>query len=173
MKNSLQPGLSHELRYVVPPGKTVPGLYPEAPEFLVMPEVLATGFLVGLLEWACVRVIAPHLDDGEQSLGTSIDASHSAATPPGLTVTVQARLTEVHGRRLLFEVEAHDGIDQVSRGRHERVVIDRARFDAKVDAKRAGAAHEAAAGPTADERRRFVRIGLNAPDLDPKTFLDG
>ena len=138
MKATLQPGLSHELSFVVPLGKTVPALYPESAQFLAMPEVLATGFLVGLLEWACVEVLAPHLDGpGEQSLGTHIEASHLAATPPGLKVTVQARLIEVHGRRLVFEVEAHDGVDLISRARHERVVIDRARFEARLDNKRA------------------------------------
>jgi fluoroacetyl-CoA thioesterase len=51
VKESLRPGIEHELRFRVPSSKTVPALYPEAPEFLVMPEVFATGFLVGLLEW--------------------------------------------------------------------------------------------------------------------------
>lgn len=163
MKDSLQPGLSHELSYVVPIGKTVPALYPESAQFLALPEVLATGFLVGLLEWACVEVLAPHLDGpGEQSLGTHIEASHLAATPPGLKVTVQARLVEVHGRRLVFEVEAHDGVDLISRARHERVVIDRARFEAKLDTKRAPAPASSAEA-SADERRRFARIGFDTP----------
>ncbi len=137
MKDCLRPGLEHVLTFPVPATKTVPALYPEAPEFQAMPEVLATGFLVGLLEWACIQLVNPHLDwPTEQTLGTHVDVSHDAATPPGLTVTVTARLTAVEGRRLSFGVEAHDGIDSISRGTHERVVINRARFDAKAQAKR-------------------------------------
>ncbi len=136
MKESLRPGLEHVLGFQVPATKTVPALYPEAPEFQAMPEVFATGFLVGLLEWACIQLVNPHLDwPIEQTLGTHIDVSHDAATPPGLTVTVTARLTAVEGRRLSFTVEAHDGIDLISRGTHERAVINRAKFDAKTQGK--------------------------------------
>ena len=129
MKASLKPGLTYRHRFVVPREKTVPALYPEAEEFLAMPEVFATGYLVGFLEWACVMAIKPHLDwPAEQSLGTHIDVSHSAATPPGLEVTADVELLEVDGRRLVFRVSAHDGIDTISQGRHERFVIDKARF---------------------------------------------
>jgi fluoroacetyl-CoA thioesterase len=138
MKPTLVPGLTSELRFEVPPSKTVPALYPESPEFLQMPPVFATGFLVGLLEWTCVKAINPHLDwPHELTLGTHIDVSHSAATPPGLHVVVQARLTAVDGRRLVFAVEAHDGQDVISKGRHERFVVQRGRFDEKVKEKAA------------------------------------
>lgn len=140
MKDSLKPGIRYEHTFTVPPSKTVPALYPEAEEFVAMPEVFATGFLVGFLEWACIRAINPHLDwPREQSVGTHIDVSHEAATPPGLTVTATVELIAVDGRRLTFSVEAHDGVDVISRGRHERFVIDKAKFDARVGAKRDGA----------------------------------
>ena len=139
MKDSLRPGLVHRLTFRVPPTKTVPALYPEAAEFQAMPRVFATGFLVGLLEWACVRLVNPHLDwPAEQTLGTRVDVSHEAATPPGLEVTVTARLVEVDRRRLSFAVEAHDGTDVISRGTHERTVVDASRFDAKVRSKTPG-----------------------------------
>jgi fluoroacetyl-CoA thioesterase len=132
----MKPGLEHELRFRVPDTKTVPALYPEAAEFQEMPQVFATGFLVGLLEWACIQAVKPHLDwPREQTVGTHIDVSHSAATPPGLLITVRTRLVEVAGRRLLFEVEAHDGVDLIGKGTHERYLIDRARFSAKAAAK--------------------------------------
>lgn len=137
MDARLAPGLTHRHRFTVPDTKTVPHLYPEAEEFVEMPEVFATGFLVGLLEWTCMLAIKPYLDaPGEQTVGTHIDVSHEAATPPGLTVTVDATLTEVEGRRLVFEVEAHDGADRIAAGRHERFVIDRARFDERLTGKR-------------------------------------
>jgi fluoroacetyl-CoA thioesterase len=140
MKDTLRPGLRHVHRFTVPRSKTVPALYPEAREFLEMPEVFATGFLVGFLEWACLKAIEAHLDwPREQTVGTHIDVSHEAATPPGLEVTASVELVEVRGRRLVFTVEAHDGIDRIAQGRHERFVIERSQFDARVATKGAAA----------------------------------
>lgn len=62
MKESLKPGIKYVHKFKVPPSKTVPALYPESDEFVAMPEVFATGFLVGFLEWACIKAINPHLD---------------------------------------------------------------------------------------------------------------
>jgi len=136
MKDTLKPGINYEHKFVVPSSKTVPALYPEAEEFLAMPEVFATGFLVGFLEWTCIKCINPHIDwPREQTLGTHIDVSHLAPTPPGLEVTANVELLEIDGRRLVFQVEAHDGVDVISKGRHERFVINREKFNAKVNGK--------------------------------------
>lgn len=135
MKTSLRPGLVHEFRYLVPETKTVPHLYPESEAFRAMPPVFATGFLVGLVEWACIDAIQPHLDPGEQSVGTEVRLTHSAATPPGLTVTVKVALTGVEGRKLSFSASAHDGVDAICEGTHQRFVIDAARFVKKVQEK--------------------------------------
>jgi fluoroacetyl-CoA thioesterase len=136
LKATLKPGIRYEHKFVLPPTKTVPALYPEAPEFLLMPEVFATGYLVGFLEWACIKAVIPHLDwPREQSLGIHIDVSHEAATPPGLEVTASVELIAVQGRKLTFKVSAHDGVDLISQGRHERFVIDKQKFDAKIAAK--------------------------------------
>ena len=62
VKDTLQPGLTYQFKFKVPPAKTVPHLYPESAAFRQMPEVLATGFMVGLLEWACIEALNPHLD---------------------------------------------------------------------------------------------------------------
>ena len=133
MKDTLKPGIRYEHKFRVPTSKTVPALYPESPEFLAMPEVFATGFLVGLLEWACIMAIKPHLDHPEeQSLGTHINVSHEAATPPGLEVTASVELIAVEGRKLTFSVSAHDGMDTISQGTHERFIINRAKFDSKL-----------------------------------------
>ena len=140
MKESLKPGLVHELRFVVPPSKTVPALYPESADFQLMPAVFATGFLVGFLEWACLLAVKPHLDwPREQTVGTRVDVSHEAATPAGLVLTARAKLVRVEGRRLFYEVEADDGVDLIARGTHERVVILREKFDARVAEKAKGA----------------------------------
>jgi len=136
MKDTLVPGIRYIHRFTVPESKTVPALYPESAEFRAMPEVFATGFLVGLLEWACIMAIKPHLDwPNEQSVGIHIDVSHEAATPPGREISVTAELIAVEGRKLRFQVEAHDGIDYISRGTHERFIIDKARFEAGVAEK--------------------------------------
>jgi fluoroacetyl-CoA thioesterase len=135
MKDTLKPGASARLSYRVPEEKTVPHLYPEAPEFKEMPAVFATGFMVGLMEWTCLKVLEPHLDKGEGSLGIHIDVSHAAATVPGQTVTVEAECTGVTGRRASFHVKAHDGIEVIGEGRHERMIVPWARFVARVNEK--------------------------------------
>ena len=141
MKDGLRPGLARTFRFRVPESKTVPRIYPEAPDFQMMPSVLATGYFVALAEWACIELIKPHLDwPREMTLGTHVDLSHVAATPPGLTVEVTAELAAVEGRKLSFAVRAHDGIDLIGEGRHERHVIDTERFNRKVAEKSARAA---------------------------------
>ena len=136
MKSSLQPGLTHTFKFKVPENKTVPHLFPESSEFQVMPNVLATGFMVGLFEWTCIQAINPHIDwPREQSVGIDVKLNHIAATPPGLTVTVNVKLEEVEGRKLVFSIVAHDGIDKISEGTHDRFIIDAAKFNAKMAAK--------------------------------------
>jgi len=136
MKDTLKPGLTHQFKFKIPPTKTVPHLYPESEAFQQMPQVLATGYLVGLMEWACIEALRPHLDwPREQSLGVHVNISHLAATPPGLTVTVDVKLEKVEGRKLTFSISAHDGVDRISEGIHERAVIDSARFLARLAEK--------------------------------------
>ncbi|AMV71770.1 Fluoroacetyl-CoA thioesterase [Desulfuromonas sp. DDH964] len=132
-------GHSHTLHFCVPVTKTVPYLYPEAEPFRAMPEVFATGFLVGFLEWACMEALAPFLEEGEQSVGTLVDITHEAATPPGMTVTAQVRLDEVDGRRTRWSVEARDAADVIARGYHERFTIDHDKFVARLAKKAADA----------------------------------
>ena len=82
MKSTLKPGLRHSFFYKVPENKTVPYTYPELPIITQMPKVFATGFMIVLMEWTCTQLMAPHLDDGEGSLGPHVDVSHLAATHP-------------------------------------------------------------------------------------------
>jgi fluoroacetyl-CoA thioesterase len=136
MKDSLKAGLTFQLKFKVPENKTVPYLFPESPEFQVMPRVFATGFMVGLVEWACIRAVNPHLDwPKEQTVGSGVNLTHSAATPIGLTVTVNIKLEKVEGRKLIFSISANDGVDEISTGMHERYVIDAGRFNDKVSKK--------------------------------------
>jgi fluoroacetyl-CoA thioesterase len=103
-----------------------------------MPRVLATGYMVALCEWACIDLLKPHLDwPDEQSVGTHVNLSHTAATPPGLTVTVDVTLEKIEGRKMSFSVSAHDGIDSITSGTHQRIVIDPVKFNEKMAAKAA------------------------------------
>ena len=136
MMDTLRAGLEGTFRYRVPETKTVPSIYEEAADFQVMPRVLATGYLVALVEWACIELIKPHLDwPAEQSLGTHVDLSHTAATPPGLTVEVRTRLESIEGRKLTFSVRTHDGVDTICEGHHQRHLIDVSRFNTKIASK--------------------------------------
>ncbi len=101
-----------------------------------MPKVLASGFLVALIEWACIKAINPHLDwPQEQTVGIDFQLNHTAATPPGFTITVKGRLEHVEGRKLSIYILAEDEFDQISEGFHHRFVIDAAKFNAKMAAK--------------------------------------
>ncbi len=136
MYPTLKPGLTLEFDYVVPENKTVPYIYPESEEFQQMPRVFSTGFMIGLIEWACVRFVNEHIDwPKEQSVGIDVNLNHTAATPPGLTVTVKGELAEVDGKRLVFNVEAHDGVEQITKGTHQRFIINAEKFIKKAEEK--------------------------------------
>ena len=140
MKETLLPGIKHTFRFRVPESKTVPALYPESAEFQLMPVVLATGYMVGLIEWACIQAINPHLEwPAEQTVGTHINVNHIAPTPPGLTVQVKVQLTKVEGRKLTFSIIANDGVDEISKGVHERFIINAESFNKNVEKKRTAA----------------------------------
>jgi fluoroacetyl-CoA thioesterase len=140
MKDTLQPGISARFSYKVPAEKTVPHIYSESEDMRDMPAVFATGFMIALMEWTCLRALEPHLDEGEGSVGVHVDVSHDAATPAGMTVTVDVEATEVDGRKVWFEVRAHDGIDQIGEGYHQRAIVNWDGFNARLAAKQAKAA---------------------------------
>lgn len=150
MKGTLKVGDRARLAFKVPVQKTVPHLYPESADFQAMPSVFATGFMVGLMEWCCLEVLKPHLDAGEGSLGIHVDVSHSAATVPGQTVTVDAECTRVDGRRIGFKVTAHDGVEMIGAGAHERMVVPWRRFVGRVNEKAAAAGADPIAAPGAE-----------------------
>lgn len=137
MKPTLQPGIKARFSYHVPVEKTVPHVYREAAEFQEMPQVFATGFMIALMEWTCVKALAPHLDPGEGSVGVHVDVSHDAATPVGFEVTVDVECTEVKGRKVWFEVRAHDGTDLIGEGYHQRFIVEWERFNKRMTDKAA------------------------------------
>jgi fluoroacetyl-CoA thioesterase len=138
MTDTLQSGMTFEFNYRVSETRTVPNLFPDLEEGAVMPKVLATGYMIGLMEFACIRFINPHIDwPRQQTVGIHINVSHTAATPPGMTVTIKGKLEKVEGRKLSFILEAFDDQDQISRGTHDRFIIDAEKFNAAVAKKQA------------------------------------
>ncbi len=135
MKSTLTAGLEHTLRFRVTREKTVPFVYPESDLFREMPDVFATAFMVGFMEWACMEALRPYLDEGERTLGTMINVTHQAATPPGMEVTAHVRCIEVDGKRTVWEIEARDEVDLIGKGTHERFVGDMEKFSGRVATK--------------------------------------
>jgi len=98
-------------------------------------EVLATPVLISLMENAAYRAVQPLLPQGCTSVGIRMDASHLAATPVGMRARAKATLAEVVGKRLIFDIEAFDGRDKIGEARHERFVVEEARFTQKAYSK--------------------------------------
>ena len=99
-------------------------------------QVFATPMLVALMEQTCNESVTPLLEAGQGTVGTHIDISHSAATPVGMKVWCDSELVEVDRRRLVFTVKAFDECGPIGEGHHERFIIDSAKFQAKIDAKK-------------------------------------
>ncbi len=100
-------------------------------------HVLATPVMINLIEAAALNACEHLLPAGHQSLGTRLDISHIAATPVGMRVTATAEVSRVEGRHIFFKVYAHDERDLIGEGTHDRVVVDVARFDKRVQEKTA------------------------------------
>jgi predicted thioesterase len=98
------------------------------------PPVFATSRMVGLMEVAAARILTPHLREGEVSVGVSVDVVHTAATPPGATVTATAKFVAREGKLFRFEITAADGGGEIGRGTHKRAIVS-------ADRLLAGAAH--------------------------------
>ena len=119
-----------------------------AAEIVVTPEVtaahlgsgavavFATPMMIALVEKACMLSVRPFLEEGQDTVGTQVNISHSAASPLGSTVRCETTLVEVDRRRLVFSAKVYDDDGIVGEGTHERFIIDRERFLAKVEKKR-------------------------------------
>jgi fluoroacetyl-CoA thioesterase len=129
MVEELRPGLVGEVELVCGPETAASRFGAEGI------EVLATPIMVGLMEHAAIMAADHALPAGSQTVGTSMSFKHTAATPLGATVRARAELTEVDGRRLVFHIEAFDPWEQIGTAEHERFVIQRDRFLARVAEK--------------------------------------
>lgn len=101
----------------------------------VLPQVFATPMMVTIMENAALNAVRDYLDPGESVVGTVVNVRHLAATPVGHQVTAEAVVTKVDGRRIEFTVTAHDEIEEIGHGTHERMVVDMARLTRRLLAK--------------------------------------
>jgi fluoroacetyl-CoA thioesterase len=90
--------------------------------------VLSTPGMIGLMELACLEAAAPHLSDGESTVGIHVCVSHVAAAVLGEEVTVTCNLVDRTRRKLTFEVAARVGDRLLGEGTHKRAVVDMASF---------------------------------------------
>ena len=125
----IEPGTTHEMSW------TVEAEHLASAFGSGLVDALATPVLIGFCEECARKMVDPKLQEGEMTVGTSVSLEHLAATPLGMAVTVRARLIEVEGRRLRYEIEARDEADLIGRCTHERFVIDANRFAQGLAAK--------------------------------------
>jgi fluoroacetyl-CoA thioesterase len=125
----LSPGLSGTIQYQVDDVSTARQLGSGSVDVLATPE------LVRLMEVASVAAVADHLPPGLTTVGVAINVEHIAPTPMGLGVTVRANLVQVQGRRMKFELVAHDDVEEIGRGTHHRVLVEVDGFMGKVSRK--------------------------------------
>jgi fluoroacetyl-CoA thioesterase len=101
-----------------------------------LPQVFATPMMVRAMENAALNAVRDYLDPGESCVGTVVNVRHLAATPVGHRVTAEAVVTKVDGRRIEFNVTARDETEEIGNGTHERMVVDMARIDKRLAAKK-------------------------------------
>jgi predicted thioesterase len=97
-----------------------------------LPPVLSTPVMIMAMENAALEAMKPYFDRGESAVGTRVDVAHLAATPVGRAIVAHAEVTAAAGRKIAFRVWAADGRTEIGRGTHERVVIDLAKFSARL-----------------------------------------
>jgi fluoroacetyl-CoA thioesterase len=102
-----------------------------------LPNVFATPFLAGFMERVSAELINEHIEADEQSVGTSMDLKHSAATPLGMEVRVKTEVTAVDGAKLTFKLEAWDEIEKIGEAMHERFIIKPEKFISRLAKKMA------------------------------------
>ena len=124
-------GIIHEIVRETTDEMSAQKVYPH------VPNVYATRAMVGHIEEVCADLVLPYLGEGEQTVGTGMKFKHMAATPLGMKVRYNAKLTVVDGPKLTFEVEGFDEVDKIGEATHQRFIINAEKFNSRV-AKKAG-----------------------------------
>ncbi len=126
----IHPGLVTETTHLVRSTDTADAIRKQ------LPHVLSTPTLVSWMELVCQEAVDSKLDAGQITVGAAVNIRHMAATPEHFDVRVRGELLEVNGRMLKFKVEAWDEVEKIGEGEHDRAIIDIARFDQRLAAKR-------------------------------------
>ena len=129
MTEKLKPGLTNEMTRETSDEMSAQKVYPH------VPNVYATRAMVGHFEEVCADLVLPYLGDGEQTVGIGMKFKHLAATPLGMKVRFTAKLVEVEGRKLTFEVEGFDEVEKIGEAIHERFIINAEKFNSRVAQK--------------------------------------
>lgn len=129
MSEELKPDMTHKIERHVTEDLSAQKVFPH------VPNVYATRAMVGHFEEVCAEMVLPHLGEGEQTVGINMKFSHTAATPIGMNVRFEAKLIEVDGKKLTFEVEGFDEVDKIGEATHQRFIINADKFNAKMAEK--------------------------------------
>ena len=100
-----------------------------------VPGVLATAWLVWFMEHAARNAILPFMDKDEDSVGTHLEIEHSAPTPVGFEVVCQAKVIQVDGKAITYQIESRDDQGKIGQALHKRYVVSKSRFADKVNRK--------------------------------------
>jgi len=131
MTEALNVGMTHEIERETTEDMSAQKVFPH------VPHVYATSVMVGHMEAVCAEMVLPHLGEGEQTVGIGMQFSHTAPTPLGMKVRFSAKLIEVDGRKLVFEVEGFDEADKIGKATHQRFIINAEKFNSGVAKKAA------------------------------------
>jgi len=131
MTEALSVGMTHETERQTNEEMSAQKVFPH------VPNVYATSVMVGHIEEVCADMVHPHLGEGEQTVGIGMQFSHIAATPLGMKVRFSAKLIEIDGRKLVFEVEGFDEADKIGKATHQRFIINAEKFNSKMAEKAA------------------------------------
>ena len=129
MTETLKVGMTHEIERETTEDMSAQKVYPH------VPHVYATRAMVGHIEEVCADLVLPHLGEGKQTVGTGMTFKHMAATPLGMKVRFNAKLTKVDGPKLTFEVEGFDEVDKIGEATHYRFIINADKFNSNVAKK--------------------------------------
>ncbi len=126
---NIVPGMTFEKEFIVEEGDTAAHFGNDKVPVFASPRMIAW------IEGTAIGTVAPFLPDGWETVGTSFDLKHMAATPVGMKVRIVAEVTEVKGKLLTFAIKAYDEVDKICEGTHGRAIIELNKFLEKVNAK--------------------------------------
>lgn len=127
--NNIVPGMTFEKEFIVEEGDTAVHFGNDHVPVFASPRMIAW------IEGTAIGTVAPFLPDGWETVGTSFNLAHMAATPVGMKVRVVAELTEVKGKLLTFSIKAYDEVDKICEGTHGRAIIELEKFLSRVNVK--------------------------------------